>query len=125
MSDRLNLQNPIQALTYLDNCISGQDPKISSDSGYGQIIEDLCNGLYDKRIVDDSTESNMKYHEYLFQTFKAFTQFKKQIEMRLDSLVSSVQDKVLLKLLLTNIDEEEWTTWNSMVGNKKYSDMVQ
>ena len=100
ISNNLNLEKVIGAITALDNIISKKINAanvIPSDSGYVDLLSVLF--VY---IVSGKKEK--KWNEYIFDTFHSFVQNKIQINIDIRKLAYNVKDEGLLNLIFYNLD---------------------
>ena len=99
--------------------------KVSADGEYGVIIRDLftyyCN-------LNVSHNRDVKYHQYLYQTFGSLVQFKNDITINIDFLSFYVKDELLLGLLINRIiklkNKSNITAWIDDIENEDRRNLV-
>ena len=90
-----NLEKQISAITALDAIISNNHNKVSKDSEYGPVLEELFSYSLSSK--------QQRYNKYLYQTFQCFVNHKQKIEISIPYIDLCVKDKALRKVLFYDI----------------------
>ena len=105
IEDRSNVQSAIQAISALDHILSESSPLASSNKKYGLILGDLFNYFCS---LQPSLPNSIKYHEYVYQSFKSLVHFKTIIKIDIHSIATQVHDAVLRKLIIPTLIRKEY-----------------
>ena len=118
ISDRVNLNKQIKAITAFDNVITlTNTPEISEDAGHGFII---------RKLVESLKEKQYKFHPYVHDTFKCFCDNKKEIRIT-RYLAENVKDQALSDVLIPELVQQEWYDEDDLsvwFGDNKTQNMI-
>ena len=104
IEERLNFTDAIEAMTVLDQIISGSiGSTVVADHNYGLIIRHF----FDYILCDNPLQEEFPMHPYVYNTFKCFASHKTEIRFLMDFIDKYVEDQKLLDSLFYDIVKAE------------------